>query len=202
MRRRYDFGLLSDRVSCFTPEQDAVIRTIEETTQAEVIITAPDRWWSPYPSPDNQYNAFLSRPEIYRKKPRTDGSFRRIPIPCPEVNGELSYIRERPMKREITEEELQQYPEFLRMVIEIRSGLSETGSPCDIVTSECSGENIDRLLQLLLSFTGLLKMGWHLEPKRNYDCPLEWELPPLPVRKKKKTAKKASRKKPKNGTSD
>ena len=199
MRRRYDFGWLSDRVSCFTPEQDAVIRAIEETTQAEVIITAPFRWWMTDPSTENLYNAFLSRPEIY-KKPRTDKSFRPIPIPCPEVNGELSYIRERPMKREMTEEELRQYPEFLRMVIEIRSGLSETGASCDIVTSECSGENIDRLLQLLLSFTSLLKMGWHLEPKRNFDGPLEWELPPSPVRKKKKTAKKAAKKKPESGT--
>ena len=203
MINRYDYeSMMFQRVLCFTPEQDAVIRSIEETTQAEVIITIPYHLKQSYLGPDPYYNAFLSRPEIYKEQQTKESSFRRLPVPCPEVNGELTYIRERPMKKKMTEEELQRYPEFLRMAIGVSSEMSETGSPCDIVTSECSGENIDRILQRLLSFTSLLKMGWHLGLKRDFCEPFEWEYLPFPARKKRKSGKKSLSKKPKSGTSE
>ena len=85
--------------------------------------------------------------------------------PWAEENGELSYIRDQPITGVMTVEELQQYPENIRKSIKIEFDLSDTGS-CNIMTSERAGNNIDQLLQKLLTLTSLLKMGWNLGRER------------------------------------
>lgn len=179
MRKKPDWGEpMPFRVFDFTPEQEALIRRIEEITQAEVIIIAP----SPRTiSSHEYYEGFLSRPEEYLSELDSEDFFDRGDIPWAEENGELSYIRDQPMKRKMTEEELQQYPENIRNAIESVSSLSDTGS-CNIVSSECSGflcNDIDHILQELLALTILLKMGWHLGRERDFDDPFIPEPEPL-----------------------
>ena len=179
MRKKPDWGEpMPFRVFDFTPEQEAVIRRIEEITQAEVIIIAPSpQTMSSY----DRYEGFLSRPEEYLSELESEDFSDRGHTPWAEENGELSYIRDRPMKRKMTEEELLRYPENIRNAIESGSSLSDTGS-CNIVSTECSGflcNDIDHILQKLLALTLLLKMGWHLGRERDFDDPFIPEPEPL-----------------------
>ena len=99
------------RVFDFTPEQEAVIRRIEDITQAEVIIIAPS------PQTMDSYNrneGFLSRPEEYLSELESENFDNRWYTPWAEENGELFYIRDQPLTGVTTEEELQRYPENIR----------------------------------------------------------------------------------------
>ena len=179
MKKKPDWGEpMPFRVFDFTPEQEALIRRIEEITQAEVIIIAPSpRTMSSY----DRYEGFLSRPEEYLNELESEDFDNRWYTPWAEENGELSYIRDQPITGAMTEEELQRYPENIRGDMEIEFELSDTGS-CNIVSTECSGflcNDIDHILQKLLALTVLLKMGWHLGRERDFDDPFIPEPEPL-----------------------
>lgn len=176
MKKKPDWGEpMPFRIFDFTPEQEALIRRIEEITQAEVIIIAPSpRTMSSY----DRYEGFLSRPEEYLSELESEDFDNRWYTPWAEENGELSYIRDQPITGVTTEEELQRYPENIREFMKIEFELSDTGS-CNIVTSEHIGNNIDQVLQKLLAFPPLLKMGWHLGRERDFDDPFTPEPEPL-----------------------
>ena len=60
--------------------------------------------------------------------------------------------------------------EDIRQTMEIEFELSYTGS-CNIVSSECTGNDIGEVLRQLDALTALLKMGWHLGRKKDFDDP-------------------------------
>ena len=179
MKKKPDWGEpMPFRVFDFTPEQEEMIRRIEDITQAEVIIIAPcPLTMSSY----DRYEGFLSRPEEYLNELESEDFDNRWYIPWAEENGELSYIRDQPITGVMTEDELQRYPENIRNAIESGSSLSDTRSN-NIVSTECSGYpycDIDHILQELLALTALLKMGWHLGRERDFDDPFTPEPEPL-----------------------
>ena len=167
MKKKPDWEPMPWRVFDFTPEQEEMIRRIENITQAEVIIIAPG---SPTISSYDHYEGFLSRPEEYLSEFDSEDFSDRGHIPWAEENGELSYIRDQPITGLMTEEELRQYPEDIRQVMEIQFESSETGS-CNIMHSWEVEKNIGQVLQQLLTLTPLLKMGWHLGRERDFDDP-------------------------------
>ena len=152
------------RVFDFTPEQEALIRGIEDKTCAEVIVIAPYR--TPSCGDRDHFRGFLSRPGEYLHELESEDLSEIDRMPWAEENGKLSYIADHPKTGRMSEAELRKYPENIRRALE--KSVSES---CNIVDPECTGNDIEEVLRELQGFTVLLKMGWHLGREEDFDDP-------------------------------
>lgn len=171
MRKKPEWGEpMPYRVFDFTPEQEALIREIEDKTCAEVIVIAPYR--PPSCGGRDSYTGFLSRPEEYLHELESVDLSDFDRIPWAEENGKVSYIADYPKTGKMSEAELRKYPE------NIRGALEHYGESCNIV-DECIGDDIDQVLQEMQALTVLLGMEWHLGRERDFDDPFLYEEEPM-----------------------
>ena len=173
MRKKPEWGEpMPYRVFDCTPEQEALIRGIEDKTCAEVIVIAPYR--PPSCGDRDHFRGFLSRPGEYLHELESEDLSEFDRMSWAEENGKLSYIADHPKTGIMTEEERRKYPENIRRALE--RSVSES---CNIVDSECIGDDIEEVLREMQAFTVLLKMGWHLGREEDFDDPYLFEEEPM-----------------------
>lgn len=177
MTRIPDCVKMPGRISVFTEKQKNVINWIENKCNAEVIVVCdePD-----LPGLSASYAAFLSRPEEFTGEQEIRSRYQRffrIRIPWPEMNGELSYLRDDPEEKMMSEAERKRYPEIIRREIPSETTFSKLDS-CNILTSRRYGWSIDPLLDEMREFTALLELGWHLGREADFDDPFIPDIEP------------------------
>lgn len=91
---------------------------------------------------------------------------------------ELSYIADVPQKDILSPEQLEAYPPSIRSALENDVDDPDLIVSCNILSTYTSGEDYTGILQKMLEYTILLKMGWHLGREEDFCDPFVYPPPP------------------------
>jgi|GEM_PF-5017861 len=91
---------------------------------------------------------------------------------------ELSYIADVPQKNILSPEQLEAYLPRIRSALENDVDAPDLIVSCNILSTYTSGEDYTGILQEMLEYTILLKMGWHLGREEDFCDPFVY--PPHP----------------------